>query len=71
MYPREYSYKMFLTNKTQYYVIIPQDLHIYKQFDNQIAEGVLFNSISCSIPNHKAFQYHIDTRVVQGIIISK
>ena len=57
--------------KSNYFVIIPNDLHIY---DADGANGLyLFNDATCDIQGYKAYVYNSEfgTRIAQGIIIKK
>lgn len=55
--------------KTQYYVVIPNELHIYAQDGTTLLEGNTFNQVTCNIDGYKALQYYIDVYEVKGIII--
>jgi len=56
-------------NKTQYYLIIPNNLHAYAADGNTLAEGAVLNPVTCNIANHKAFQYYTSVYEVKGLII--
>lgn len=55
--------------KTQYYLIIPNDLHAYAADGNTLLEGRSLNPVSCNIENHKAFQFYNSVWEVKGLII--
>ena len=56
--------------QTQYYVIIPDSLHIYAADGNTIMEGQTFNPINdYSLSGYKAFQYKSAVWDVKGVII--
>ncbi len=55
--------------KTQYYVVIPDKLHIYAQDGITLLERNTFIQTNCYIDGYKAFQYYIDVYEVKGIII--
>ena len=54
---------------TQYYLIIPNNLHVYAADGNTLAEGAVLNSVTCNIANHKAFQYRTTVYSVKGLVI--
>ena len=53
----------------QYYVIIPNNLHIYAADGNTIVEETYYNPIECNIPGYKVFQFKRAVWDVKGIII--
>ena len=57
--------------KYYYYVVIPDDLHIYESSNTSNVENIYFDPVECNIAGYKAFQYKVDpgTRTVKGIII--
>lgn len=61
--------KIEFEDKTQYYLIIPDGLHVYAADGNTLLEGRSLNSVSCNIENHKAFQYYTSVYEVKGLVI--
>lgn len=61
--------KIEFDDPTQYYLIIPNDLHAYAADGNTLAEGAVLNSVTCNIANHKAFQYRTTVYSVKGLVI--
>ena len=59
--------------KYYYYVVIPNDLHIYESSNTSNVENIYFDPVECNIAGYKAFQYKVDpgTRTVKGIIIKE
>ena len=57
--------------QTQYYVIIPNSLHIYAADGNTIMEGRTFTNVTCSLLGYKAFQYKSAVWDVKGLIIKE
>ena len=61
--------------RVQYYVIIPNDLHIYNGLDINI-ETVTFETVACNISGYKAFKYlpsggSTGVRDVSGVILKQ
>ncbi len=61
--------KIEFDDPTQYYLIIPNDLHAYAADGNTLLEGRSLNSVTCNIANHKAFQYYTSVYSVKGLVI--
>lgn len=61
--------KIEFDEKTQYYLIIPDDLHVYAADGNTNVDSLYFNSVECNIENHKAFQYTASVWEVKGLVI--
>lgn len=51
-----------------YYVVIPNDLHMYDGIGDNIESGELrwFDSVTCNIPGYKAFRYISDEYFPEG-----
>lgn len=56
-------------DKTQYYLIIPNDLHVYAALGSTNVETSYFTPVTCNIANHKAFQYRTAVYSVKGVVI--
>jgi uncharacterized protein YjdB len=59
--------------KYYYYVVIPNNLHIYDSSNTNNVEELYFESATCNIAGYKVLHYKIEpgTRVVKGIIIKE
>lgn len=56
--------------KTQYYVVIPNSLHIYAADGNTLVEEKYFGgAIDCNISGYKVFQYRTAVWDVKGLVI--
>ena len=58
-------------NKTQYYLVIPNDLHVYAADGNTLLEGRTFNEVTSNIDNYKTFQYYTSVWEVKGLVIKE
>ena len=56
-------------NQTQFYVVIPNDLHIYAADGNTNVEESYFNSVTCNLANYKAYQRKNAVYEVKGLVI--
>lgn len=61
--------KIEFDDPTQYYLIIPNNLHVYAADGNTNVETSYFTSVTCNIANHKAFQYTTAVYSVKGLVI--
>ena len=65
----DYSQCMEFENKVQYYLAIPNTLHIYAADNNTNVETTYFNPITSSIHGYNVYQYRTAVYEVKGIII--
>lgn len=58
-------------SKTQYYLVIPNDLHVYAADGNTNVETAYFNTVTSNIENYKTYQYQVPVWEVKGLVIKE
>lgn len=65
---RYYGGEVTNTTVTKYYIVIPNNLHLYDSEGDALVEDV-FDIVKTTIPNHKIFKSQVNAKRIAGVMI--
>lgn len=65
---RYYGGEVTNTTVTKYYIVIPNNLHLYDSEGEALVEDV-FDIVETTIPNHKIFKSQVNAKRIAGVMI--